>query len=286
MSNATNKYNTPVGLQQPAAADLSNGTTGSGAVVLAGSPTLTGTPLGPTPTPLDSSTKLATTAFVAAAVAGGGVVPFVFSRKSGTTLNGNGSIPNDYGDVSTVTGSSAVQGTTATLSASLAIFSGTTTTVSGIAGSLIYRTGRNIHLVMLAAAAGKITDERYWFGLTDQTLATQGGSDNPAGNYAAFRFSTNASDTVWQAITKDGTTQNVQSTAVAPVINTTQAFAIVFDDTNNNVKFYINGTLVATSSSNLPSAGTNLRYVATNNCFASTTNNGFYFAQTQISSDF
>ena len=64
MSNATNKYNTPKGLQQPAAADLSDGTTGSGAVVLAGSPTLTTAVLGSstatTQSALDSSTKVAT----------------------------------------------------------------------------------------------------------------------------------------------------------------------------------------------------------------------------------
>lgn len=51
---------------QLAASDLSNGVTGSGAVVLAASPTLTGAPLAPTPATTDSSTKLATTAYVQA----------------------------------------------------------------------------------------------------------------------------------------------------------------------------------------------------------------------------
>lgn len=51
-----------------AASHLSNGTTGSGAVVLATSPTLAGSPTAPTPTAGDSSTKLATTAFVANAL--------------------------------------------------------------------------------------------------------------------------------------------------------------------------------------------------------------------------
>ena len=68
MTNPTNKYVTPVGLQQPAAADLSDGTTGTGAVVLAGSPTLTGAPIAPTATTGDSTTKIATTAFVTTAI--------------------------------------------------------------------------------------------------------------------------------------------------------------------------------------------------------------------------
>jgi len=63
-----------------AASHLSNGVQGSGAVVLATSPTittpsittptLTGTPVAPTPTGGDNSTKVATTAFVASALAG------------------------------------------------------------------------------------------------------------------------------------------------------------------------------------------------------------------------
>lgn len=66
--NATNKYVTPVGLQQPAAADLSDGTTGSGAVALAVSPALTGTPTAPTATASTNTTQVATTAFVETAV--------------------------------------------------------------------------------------------------------------------------------------------------------------------------------------------------------------------------
>lgn len=54
---------------QLAASDLSNGTTGSGAAVLAGSPALTGSPTAPTQSAGDNSTKLATTAYTDAAVA-------------------------------------------------------------------------------------------------------------------------------------------------------------------------------------------------------------------------
>lgn len=82
MANATNKYVTPVGLQQPAAADLSDGTTGTGAVVEAGSPALTGVPTAPTAAFGTNTTQLASTAFVQAATSSAGV----------DTLNVNGSI--------------------------------------------------------------------------------------------------------------------------------------------------------------------------------------------------
>lgn len=51
-----------------AASHLSNGVTGTGAVVLASTPTLLGTPLAPTAAPGTNTTQIATTAFVQAAV--------------------------------------------------------------------------------------------------------------------------------------------------------------------------------------------------------------------------
>jgi hypothetical protein len=49
-----------------AASDLSNGITGTGLIALATSPALAGTPTAPTPATADSSTKIATTAYVQA----------------------------------------------------------------------------------------------------------------------------------------------------------------------------------------------------------------------------
>lgn len=53
-----------IGGTQIAASNLSNGTTGTGSVVLAASPTLTGTPVAPTAAADTSTTQIATTAFV------------------------------------------------------------------------------------------------------------------------------------------------------------------------------------------------------------------------------
>lgn len=127
----------------------------------------------------------------------------------------------------------------------------------GITGDLYWRVGRNVWFsaaVMTVEAGAKIT----WIGLTDQTLATQVDSDNPAGNYAMFRASTVAGDTVWKAITKDNATQTITATGVA-TNSSTKIFEII--DNGASWLFKIDGVNVATNSANLPTAGTNLRYV-------------------------
>lgn len=58
-----------VGGTQIAASNLSNGVTGTGTVVLSASPTLTGTPSGPTASPGTNTTQFATTSFVATSFA-------------------------------------------------------------------------------------------------------------------------------------------------------------------------------------------------------------------------
>jgi hypothetical protein len=105
-----------------------------------------------------------------------------------------------------------------------------------------------------------------WMGFTDQTASTMVSSSNPAGNYAAFRFVT-GTDTYFQCITKDSSTQNVQSSGVAPAAGfwtdpptAAHLFQIVFTSTPS-VLFYIDGVLVATSSSHLPTANTQLMWM-------------------------
>ncbi len=56
-------------VSQLAAADLSNGTTGTGAVALASNPAFLGSPTAPTQSVTDNSTKIASTAYVTTAVA-------------------------------------------------------------------------------------------------------------------------------------------------------------------------------------------------------------------------
>jgi hypothetical protein len=48
---------------------------------------------------------------------------------------------------------------------------------------------------------------RTFFGMSNQALTVMGASDNPAGSYAGFQFSTARGDTNFMFVTKDGTTQ-------------------------------------------------------------------------------
>ncbi len=74
-----------VGGSQIAASNLSNGTTGTGAIVLAASPALTSVPTAPTASPGTNTTQIATTAFALAA-AGGGVTPSALTEVNDTNV--------------------------------------------------------------------------------------------------------------------------------------------------------------------------------------------------------
>lgn len=267
------------------------------------SPAFTGTPTAPTAALATNTTQLATTAFVIAN-AGSGAVSSVFARtgavvavandywlvqKRNTHISADGSTttPQAVGDVCTNTGSSGTisQAATTVTGYGIGTFQNSVSSPNGWAGNTIYNVGRNISFFWQGFST-RLTTQRFWVGMTDQTLATMGVSDNPAGNYAAFRYSSTGSDTVWQCITKDNTTQTIVSSGVAPVLNTTQTLAIVFNDSIPNVVFYINGAVVATITTHLPTSGTNLRYVSAQAWTVNSTNSELFLSHIRISSDF
>ena len=68
-----------------------------------------------------------------------------------------------------------------------------------------------------------------------------------------FKYTDGVNSGQWQCITHDGTTATTTNTSVALVANTDQDFLIVYDfDGTDEVRFYIDGTLVATHTTNLP----------------------------------
>jgi hypothetical protein len=97
------------------------------------------------------------------------------------------------------------------------------------------------------------TNVRCWTGVTTGSGATMGGSDAPAAtSYCAFRFSTNAGDTTWQAVCANAGVQTLVDTGIA-FGTTSKAFAIEWDLGIGSVYFYIDNVLVATiSSANIP----------------------------------
>lgn len=130
---------------------------------------------------------------------------------------------------------------------------------AGENGQLNYWNARN-PILRVRVKLQESAAMRVWIGFSDQTLSTMVASDNPAGNYAAFRFSTDASDVNWQAVTKDNTTQGITDTGKA-FDTAVHALEVIVDNDNSKVYFLIDDALVATRTANLPGTGLALRYV-------------------------
>lgn len=96
---------------------------------------------------------------------------------------------------------------------------------------------------------------RQWVGFTSGALTTK---DSPTTEHvAAFRFSTNASDTTWHCITCDGAS-NVTNTDSLVSVAADTAYTMTIDMRSGHVIFMINGAVVADHSTNLPGTSTGL----------------------------
>lgn len=140
--------------------------------------------------------------------------------------------------------------------------SGNVVSLSG--NGLTWRTGKNFYWTETDIFS-RTTSMRFWAGLTSATgtgpVAAVAGDDSliTAGSFrgAAFRYSTNASDTTYRCITSNGTTQTSTSSGVA-VSTGVHIFEIREDNTANNILFFIDRALVCTMTATLPSAGGNV----------------------------
>jgi hypothetical protein len=183
-------------------------------------------------------------------------------RSTNIIFPGSGTAFNAFGDLATVTASAsaAVAATTTNptmLGMSTANASGGQAHVTS--ANLNYNSSAKIGYQTYASINANTT-ARVWLGMTDQTSATMYASANPAGNYASFRYDTGAGDTNWMCVTKDGATQNIQNSGIAPVAGTGYKFEIIIV-AGTVVEFRINGNSVCNNTTNLPTANTMLRYV-------------------------
>lgn len=78
-------------------------------------------------------------------------------------------------------------------------------------------------------------------------------ASNPATNEVVFRYTHSVNSGMWQAVTRAAGSETVSDTGVTADTNW-HRYEIVVNADRTEVKFYIDGTLVATSSATIPSA--------------------------------
>jgi hypothetical protein len=121
-----------------------------------------------------------------------------------------------------------------------------------------------------------LTSMRYWVGLASTTLGNLS-SDTPSQHLAMFRYSS-ASDTKWTAVTCAGTGA-ATTTTESQVLVEAKTYLFGIEYTASSVKFYINGSLVATHTTNIPASNQQLRLMAGGvNTAASARNARVYYA--------
>ena len=271
-SGITSGTNTAAAMIIGAGASLATASTGTNAATSVGGITVTGTPSSGQVLTATSSTA----ADWAAAAASGIPLPntnrnWYWQYDMGTGIGGANPTTFSCGGLAMtmVTPGGGTTTTSALFGPYVGLYSSTGTSITSFSTYVMFYpgSGQNLSMQTNAAAYMSVTTDvtRVWLGFTDQTIATMCAGTNPAGNYACFRY-VSGTDTHFQCITKDGTTQNVIDSGVTPSAGylagtTPYNFSIVSVDGTPSVLFYINGSLVATSTSHLPTAGTPLRWV-------------------------
>jgi hypothetical protein len=134
------------------------------------------------------------------------------------------------------------------------------------------------------------TGSRIWTGLTSAALGTtMTNSDNPAGNFAGFQYSTNRGDVNWQFMTKDNTTQNVINTTMAFTVNKLYDFYVYTAPQGATVFWRIDNltdgtTQEGSTTNNLPTSTVALRAVSQLQTLT-TTSRDFRLAKMYVESD-
>jgi hypothetical protein len=203
------------------------------------------------------------------AVPDASVLRITFGFATGTGISDYGDAFVGSGTVTHVAGSSTLPTYTQTATST------TNGNVAGLSGNLNYVVGRSIRLATLTAQSGT-TGQRMWRVLTDQTIATMGASDNPAGNYVGITYCNDGAaadcatdNTNWQFVTKDNVAQNIVDTNIAAdsnfhlwwIIENPGSSFDLYHATLGNVP-----TLRVSSNAHLPTSTTSLRYIESTTC--------------------
>lgn len=161
---------------------------------------------------------------------------------------GSGTALSCFGDVVATTGTGSASAASNTQGIALNITTSTLNANYGlVSGNQNYRTGNGIVFQTSLLMPDTAASRRVWIGLTNNTTATQMGSDTPGADFAAFRW-TSASETTFKCVSSDTTTQTVTNSAIT-VDTSLHEFEIDLNALKTQVVFYIDGVAVCTHSS-------------------------------------
>ena len=126
-----------------------------------------------------------------------------------------------------------------------------------VEGQPQFLTGKNIDWRELGWVQSTTSNISVTAGVADTNTNSGNGVASPAGKYALFRY-IHGTDTNWQCMTSDGTTQTLtdSGTAVDTAIHT---WEIIFNDGTPNVVFQIDGVTKCTLTTHLPGNGVVVR---------------------------
>lgn len=149
----------------------------------------------------------------------------------------------------------------------------------GVANKYLYGTTLNF---FCSCYIKRATDVREWLGMFSNNGTNLGDSPAAAGiQCVAFRFSTIAGDTQWQAVASDGSSNTIVASGVTGD-TASHVFLIVCNDSVPNAKFYIDGVLVATITTHLPTAGQAIGFQAGAQWASASPGEFFGFSQVAI----
>ena len=178
---------------------------------------------------------------------------FAASSPTGSIGSVSVNLPSGSGPISSVSPTStSAQGYSNTGSAS----AGSSTGFYESASNMKFGTFKKF---ITRVAWDSTTNIRWWVSINDQGGSAPAAmrADKPAANIVGLRFSpTSAGDTTVQAyVGTDATHQTIVNTGITPDTN---KHTYEIDWSGVNYTFYIDGSLVATISTNVPAASTTL----------------------------
>ncbi len=183
-------------------------------------------------------------AYVAGTVSGG---------FGDTWTNANASLSAPSGSVGAFNVSRVILNTTSTINTPAHLYTSASNWDRGGTASANLYAQSDIQL------GSAVTTERFWWVFTDQTPTTMIASDTPAGNWAGFRYSTSASDTNFMCANANAGTTTITSSGIAADL-AKHTLEVFINDANSHIYFFIDGSQVCDSSTNLPAVAINMRH--------------------------